>query len=286
MRQQIALSYIRTKFKFFSFLSNKNAARKAMQLFCTPQHRNRKKLPPVFENSEKINFLFEGHYIQGYRWNHPAEKKLLILHGFESSVINFDRYIMPLTKAGYEVLAFDAPAHGRSSGKQINVLLYKNFILHIIKQYGPVANFIAHSFGGLALSLVLEEVQHTEETKIVLIAPAAETATAINSFFSILKLNGSVRKEFDKLIETMSGHKPEWFSIARIAGKLKAKTLWLQDKDDLMTPLSDVAPVLQKNYPNFQFIISEGLGHRRIYRDNNSFKAIMRFFNGDTRLFP
>jgi hypothetical protein len=44
-----------------------------------------------------------------------------------------------------------------------------------------------------------------------------------------------------------------------------------------MTPLSDVEPIMEKNYPNFHFIISEGLGHRRIYRDNKSLKAIIEF---------
>jgi hypothetical protein len=44
-----------------------------------------------------------------------------------------------------------------------------------------------------------------------------------------------------------------------------------------MTPLSDVKPIMDKNYPNFHFIISEGLGHRRIYRDNKSLKAIIDF---------
>jgi hypothetical protein len=95
MLQRIALSYIRTKFKLISLLSKKKAAEMAFQLFCTPQHRNRKKLPLVFEKAEKINFLFEENKIQGYRWNHPSDKKLLILHGFESSVINFDRYFSP-----------------------------------------------------------------------------------------------------------------------------------------------------------------------------------------------
>src|SRR5215213_441677 len=159
MRQQIAIGYIRTKFMLLAALSKQKTAEKAFELFCTPQHRNRKQLPPVFEKAEKISFRFEGYKIQGYRWNHPSEKKLLILHGYESSVINFDRYIKPLTKAGFEVLAFDAPAHGRSSGKQITVLAYKNFILHIEKEYGPVKNFIAHSFGGLALSLALEDLE-------------------------------------------------------------------------------------------------------------------------------
>ena len=63
-----------------------------------------------------------------------------------------------------------------------------------------------------------------------------------------------------------------------MAKNIKAQVLWLQDKDDQMTPLSDVEPIINENYPNFKFIISEGLGHRRIYRDNNSHHSIIRFF--------
>jgi hypothetical protein len=279
MRQQLALSYIRAKFSLLSALSKQKAAEKAFDLFCTPQYRNRKKLPPVFEKAEKINFPFEGYRIQGYRWNYPSEKKLLILHGFESSVINFDRYIKPLIKAGFEVLAFDAPAHGKSSGKRVNAMVYKNFILHIQKEYGPIQNFIAHSFGGLALSLATEEMKLNENCKIVFIAPATETTTAINSFFKFLRLDKGVRIRFDEIITKMSGgHAPEWFSIRRIAQEIKAQVLWLHDKDDLMTPLSDITPIIKEHYPNFNFLISEGLGHRRIYRDNSSHRAVIRFF--------
>ena len=277
LTKRLAIKYVRTKFKILSSLSKKKAAEKAFQLFCTPQSRNEKALPPVFEKAEKLRFSFEGNLVRGYRWNHPSEKKILILHGFESSVINFDRYIKPLIKKGYEVLAFDAPAHGRSSGKTINVLMYKNLVHHIHKSYGPVQSFIAHSFGGLAVSLFLEETEHDETYKLVLIAPATETKTAADNFFKFLKLDGEVRKEFDDLIAEISGHKPEWFSVARAASHIKAQVLFLQDTEDDMTPLSDVKPIMDKNYSNFHFIISEGLGHRRIYRDNNSFKAIIDF---------
>ena len=278
MRQQLALSYIRAKFRLLSALSKKKAAEKAFQLFCTPQHRNRKKLPPIFEKAEKLSFTFEENKIQGYRWNHPSDKKLMILHGYESSVINFEGYIKPLVNAGFEVLAFDAPAHGRSTGKQINAVAYKNFVLHINKVFGPINNFITHSFGGLALSLALEEMKQDAKDKIVFIAPASETTTAIDSFFKFLRLDKQIRKEFDAIISKMSGKPPEWFSIRRIAKTIKAQVLWLQDKDDLMTPLSDVEPIIKAHYSNFSFLISEGLGHRRIYRDNNSVNAVINFF--------
>ena len=275
--QKIALKYIRTKFKLLSSLSKRKAAEKAFLLFCTPQYRNRKKLPPVFEKAEKLHFPFHNNTIRGYRWNHPSDKKALILHGFESSVINFDRYIKPLVKRGFEVLAFDAPAHGRSTGKTINALLYSELIRNICIKYGPVYSFIGHSLGGLALSLALESMKHDAQWKAVLIAPATETTTAVNSFFQFLKLDEGVRKEFDKVIEKYGGKPPSWFSAGRAAQHIRATVLWVHDKDDDMTPLSDVTPVMHAGYANYSFLITEGLGHRRVYRDNKVSKAIIEF---------
>ncbi len=277
LSQRIVLKYIRTKFKILSSISKRKAAKQAFDLFCTPQYRNKKKLPGILEMAEKLSFQFMGFTIMGYRWNTSVEKKILILHGFESSVINFEHFIKPLIQKKFCVLAFDAPAHGRSTGKMINVLLYKNFINHINNQYGPIKNFIAHSLGALALSLYLEESPHDEQYKIVFIAPATETTTAIDSFFNFIKLGPEVRKEFDLLIEQMGFNKPKWFSVARAAKNIRANVLWFQDKEDSMTPLSDVQPLIEKNYSNFRFVITEGLGHRRIYRDNKVSKAIIEF---------
>ncbi|MDQ6610748.1 MAG: alpha/beta hydrolase [Bacteroidota bacterium] len=268
---------MKTKLAVLSRLSKKRAAQKAFELFITPQSRVKKALPPVFKKAEKLQFVFEGYTIIGYRFNHPLQKKVLILHGFESSVINFDRYINPLLKKGYEVLAFDAPAHGSSSGSRINAVDYKNFIIHILKTYGPITSFITHSFGGLALSLALEEVPHNKEWKAVLIAPATESTTAMDHFFKLLKLDNEVRLEFDALITEANNKPPQWYSVSRAAPNIKAQVLFLQDKTDNLTPLSDVEPIMAKKYPNFQFVISDGLGHRRIYRNPATIEAIMRF---------
>ncbi len=277
LSQRLAISYIRTKFKLLSSISKKKAAEKAFALFCTPQSRNKKRLPKIFEVAEKLHFEIEGITVRGWRFNHPAERKLLILHGYESSGINFDRYIKPLIRKGYEVLVFDAPAHGRSGGKKINAPLYKRTIQAINKKYGPVQSYIAHSFGGLAVSLALEEINHTGDYKLVLIAPATETTTAIDSFFKFLQLDASLRLEFEKVIIKAGGVSSAWYSIKRAMKHIRAKVLWVQDEDDEVTPLSDVLKVKAENYPNLEFVITKGLGHRRIYRDNKVTKAIIDF---------
>ena len=284
LSQRLALQYIKTKFRLLSTISKKKAAKKAFELFCTPQYRNRKKLPTIFEKAEKITFKYNGNSIHGYRWNAAAQEKVLILHGFESSVINFDRYVGPLLKKGFSVLAFDAPAHGRSSGKMINALIYSEFIMYINNNYGTIKTFIAHSLGGMALSLAMEKIQHDETYKLVLIAPATETKTASDSFFDYLKLDPKLRPAFNAYIEAISGHPPEWFSVARAAEHIKAKVLWCHDKDDDMTPYADVIPVINKQYPNFEFYITEGLGHRRIYRDNKVKAKIIDFISPEQKL--
>ena len=275
--QQLAIKYYRTKFKILTSISKRKAAEKAFELFCTPQIRNKKKLPKIFETAERLQLKVDGIIVRGWRFNHPAARKVLILHGYESSVTNFDRYVKPLINKGYEVLAFDAPANGRSDGKQITLPLYSKMIKEIHKKFGPVQSFMAHSFGGLALSLALEEINHDDNYKVALIAPASETRTAINTFFSFLKLSPDIREDFEKIIVEKGGVHSDWYSIARAMTKIKATVLWFHDEDDDVTPLSDAIQVKEAHYPNVEFVITKGLGHRRIYRDNEVVKAIVDF---------
>lgn len=277
LAQKIAVGYLRTKFRILTAISKKKAAEKAFDLFCTPQSRNKKKLPKIFEEAEQIQFQFENQQITGYRWNHPAERKLMIIHGFESSVINFDRYIKPLASKGYEVLAIDAPAHGRSTGKTINAVTYKDLIRHIYREYGPVQSFLAHSLGGLALCLALEEIEHDQNYRVALIAPATETATAIDHFFQFLQLNNVLRKEFEKRIIKLGGNPAEWYSIRRALQNIRAKVLWFHDEEDNITLLTDAMKVKEENLSNVEFVITKGLGHQRIYRDNKVSRAVIDF---------
>lgn len=279
--QHLALGYIRTKFKLLAAISKKKAAEKAFELFCTPQRRNLKQPPKIFEQAEKIQLKVEGINVKGWRWQSENAgnnaRKALIIHGFESSAINFDRYVRPLLRKGYEVLAVDAPAHGRSGSKQINAPLYKKTILAVYRQFGPIQSFMAHSFGGLAVCLALEEISHTPDYRLVLIAPATETTTAIETFFRFLKLDPDIRAEFDKVIIKKGGVSPAWYSIKRAMKHIRAKVLWIHDEEDEITPLGDALKVKEENHHNIQFVITKGLGHRRIYRDNKVTKQIVEF---------
>lgn len=274
--QRLKIVFIQTKFKITGLFSKKKAAQQLFTVFCTPYVKDERS--EVSGGAEPLQFTLNGKMIRGHRWNHPQQKKVLILHGFSSAAFKFDRYVSPLVKKGYEVLSFDGPAHGSSDGTTTHALEYSQMIKKVMELYGPVNSFIAHSFGGIAVSLALEDTPHDEQTKIVLIAPATETTSAIDSAFKMFKIDDAdVRKEFDKLIYDVSGHQPEWFSIRRAMKNIKAKVLWLHDEDDDITPLSDALKVKEDAHPNIQFVITKGLGHRRIYHDAAVKKAVIDF---------
>ncbi len=278
LTQRLAIGLIRTRINFTAMASRKKAAAMAFELFCTPVRRSRHKSPRIFESAEKLSFLLEGKLVRGYRWNHPQINKFLIVHGFESSSRNFDRYIVPMIKKGYEVIAFDAPAHGASSGKTVNLPLYTSMLKEITNRFGPVSAFLAHSFGGIALAHLLESIHHDEHTKVVLIAPATETTSAIDSFFTFLKLDPALRAPFDALILEKGGVPASHYSIRRTMHHINATVLWIHDEDDDVTLLKDALQVRNDNHPNVEFMITKGLGHRRIYRENKVVKRVLEFF--------
>ena len=275
--QKLAVNYIRAKLNLLAVVSKKRAAKKAFDIFCTPFRKSSKKTPPVFQKAERLSFDLDGLTIKGYRFNHPSENKLMIIHGFESSVKNFDRYIAPFIRKGYEILAFDGPAHGRSDGKRITLPLYISMLKKVNERYGPVNRFMAHSFGGLALAHLLESLPDQSNVKAVLIAPATETTTAIDSFFRFLDLKQEVRVEFDKYILKKGGVSPSHLSVRRAMHHITAPVLWIHDEEDDLTPLSDALKIKQDNHPNVEFEITKGLGHRRIYRENRIVKRILEF---------
>ena len=276
--QKLAVALVRTRFRTLALLSPKQAAAYAFRLFCTPQFKVNRELPAVFEQAEPLQFAFGAYTISGYRWNKGGARRALIIHGFESSVINFAAYVMPLAEKGYEVLAFDAPAHGRSSGRQINAVIYRDFIKHICSVYGPVQSFIAHSFGGLAVCLALAELEHDAGSRLVLIAPATETTTAFRQFYAFMQISkAAMKKRIEDIVIRISGHPVSWFSIRRTLPQLNAQVLWVHDRQDTITPLQDAENIRQANYPTLHFVITEGLGHRKIYRDAAVHKMVVDF---------
>ena len=277
--QRIVLSYYKIKIKALETVSLSSAAKAAFELFCTPYSRRKAvQMPDIFTKAEQLSFEFEKHKIHGFRWKPAVNKgfKILICHGFDSSSYRFENYINPLLNNGFEVLAFDAPAHGLSTGKTITAILYSNMILKIDAVFGPLTAIIAHSFGGIAAALAIEEMKTDTIKKLVLIAPATETTRSLNDFCRYLGLSEKLKQGLERLILEIGGRPSSWFSVARIIQLLTTPVLWIHDKADRITPYEDMEGLTRITLPHVQFVITEGLGHS-LYREENIARQIINF---------
>ncbi len=281
LTKKIALRYYKTKFKLLGLFLPKKAARSAFKLFCTPfSGKPERVMPLIFEKAEQISIEIDGNLtLRGWRWQPEADvasgKKVLILHGFDSYSYRFEKYIRPLRKEGFTVMAFDAPGHGISDGKTINSLQYKNAILAIEKHFGTFYGIMAHSVGGLAASLASEHLPNLK--KLVLIAPAVEITRPIDNFAKLVSLPKRVQERMYKLIIKLAKLPVSYFDARRAIEQVTVPTLWLHDEEDAICPYKDVLPIQQLALPHVTFHITKGLGHSNIYRDPNTVKTIVGF---------
>lgn len=282
--QRLALAYYRTKIKTIERLSPRKAADVAFDLFCTPRPgKESVPQPPIFEKGKAHRLKVGKGYIRGFHWSadRPKPKTVLIAHGFSSQSYKFDSYVRRLLAAGFDVVAFDAPAHGLSDGKRVNALEYRNAVLAVMDHFGPLHAIVCHSFGGLVSALALEERLPMAKTKLVLIAPAIETKAAMKQFFSVIPASAAVQAAFAQKIKDLTGKDPAHFSLLRVLRQHPIPTLWIHDRQDQICLLADAMPLLANPPQWVETFITEGLGHNRIYRDQVTKERILAYLERD-----
>jgi hypothetical protein len=279
IKQKVALAYYRNRINFLYRINTRKAVEEALDLFTTPYKTAKKTDPALWLKATILQLQTPVGKMFGYEWKCglPNAKRLLVLHGFAGNSRAFEYYISTGIAKGYDVYAYDAPAHGSSEGRRLNVSLYADSIKKMIETNGPFDAFVAHSLGGLSLMLCLHNLVYKNIPKIVLIAPATESTTAADNFFNMLQFSQELGKPFDEMILEKTGLPIEWYSISRIINEVKGNVLWVHDNEDTTTPIADAMPIVQQQPGHVNFHFTKGLGHSRIYRDDAVRKVIAAF---------
>ncbi len=245
--------------QFLFFFSPKKALNKAYVLFCTPRKgKILHEQEDFLEDAEDEIILVGDLEIQTYRWSNLGET-ILLIHGWESNAHRWKGLIKKLHKKGYNVIAFDAPAHGNSSGKILNVPLYTKCLQKIVELYRP-NHLLGHSVGGMTTIFHQYTYPSSEIEKLIVLAPPGELARIMNGYQGILKLSPKFMKALDQYFKDKHGFYFEEFSAAHFVKNLTHKGLLIHDKNDDIAPYSE-AEAISKNWNGVQFISTEDYGH-------------------------
>ena len=281
--ERIYLQYLRTKFKTIGQLSPNVAGKIAFNLFCTPYPKYKKqKAPAIFHQAKQLTVKVNDEIkIKGYEWQ-PLKhngKTILICHGYASYFYKFEQYIQPLLKAGFRVLGFDAPGHGQSEGKHIHIIAYKAAIDQIIDQVGPIDHFMGHSLGGITLAMIAETIPNPTAHKFVLIAPATKTTTTFKNYYKMMQLSAPVIDSFLQEMAKLTSLPITHFEADRAIENYKGPVLWVHDEGDRVCPYEDLLIFKNKAPENIKFLITNGLGHNKVYKTPDVIEQIVTFFS-------
>src|SRR5690349_19300293 len=113
------------------------ATRLFVQLFFTPLHYGfqEKELEWVHK-ARLFSFPVNGRKVQAYAWGDESHPVVLFIHGWAGRATQFRKFFPVLLKAGFQVVAFDGPAHGKSEGKRTNILEFRAALEQMIKLVG------------------------------------------------------------------------------------------------------------------------------------------------------
>ncbi len=256
-------------------ISPSKAARKAFFIFC--KVRKGRVTPPqkdYLESARNAVAEVAGHQIQTYQWPGSGPRVLLI-HGWESNTFRWRNLIGFLREAGFHIIAFDAPAHGYSSGSYLHIPLYTQCVEHMVQTYAP-QHIIGHSVGGMTALYHAHRHPNERVEKIVTIGSPSEFYEIMESYQGILKFNGRVMKALDRFIFNEFGFHVHEFSTSRFATGNPKKGLLLHDRLDAITPFH-ASQKVHDAWHDSVLIPTEGLGHSMHQESVN--RQIVAFLN-------
>ncbi len=202
-------------------------------------------------------------------WTWGTDGPVVVLaHGWEGRGSQLAPFAAPLVRAGFRVVAFDAPGHGRALGRSSTLVLMASALEAVAEEVGGqegLAGLIAHSAGAVTATYALSRGLRTD--RAVFIAPGAGVLDYSIQFADLLGIGEETRRQVQEKIERRIG--VAWTSLEPIplARDLSTPLLVVTDRDDRETALRAVER-LADAWPGAKLEITDGLGHRRILRDS------------------
>lgn len=257
--KHIIAKFIGTIINFIGLFSSRAGAKLAIKLFSSPKRKRLKETERDFLETAFIEDIsYNDIDIMTYRWLGKKET-ILLAHGWESNSVRWKNLIIKLRALNFNVIALDAPAHGRSGGKLFNAIIYSECINVVAKKFK--ANIIiGHSVGGMATTFFQHKYQLQSIEKLVLLGTPSNFVDVFGRYIAMMGYNSRISKAMNTIVYERFKNKPEHYNAAKFSETITAEGLVIHDKFDAVIPYSD-AEDFKNFYKNSKLITTEGYGH-------------------------
>jgi len=206
-----------------------------------------------------------------YRWGNGS-RRVLLVHGWAGKAAQYFNFIPYLVEADFEVISFDAPAHGRSSGELASGPAFARAAREVVDAAGSVDFAIAHSLGAAALSIAISRGMHVE--KAVLLAPMAFVMPLLNDFMTSRDMRVDEREQLTSMFQNRYRNKV--ISVPDMARNFQTRVLILHDPEDQELPYKQ-AEAIAEAWPDAELVNTPNVGHWRILRSKEVIERSIAF---------
>lgn len=218
------------------------------------------------ENGAPFHIQVHGNKIRCWKWGRGPG--ILFVHGWNGRGVNFTHFFKSFIDAGFSVITYDAPAHGKSEGHVTNYFELSDAVRSFLDPSLDldIQGFIAHSIGASAVINCISKENPSIDA--VLIAPALKLKEILFNSFNHHGIPEMVYQGLVADMERYYGYDVHQDNPYVIAKTISAKMLIVHDTDDRTIPYMD-SKKLSKKTDHVFLHTTEGLGHKRILRDKD-----------------
>ncbi|WP_066267835.1 alpha/beta hydrolase [Hydrogenophaga palleronii] len=252
------------------------AARVAYRQLATPPRAPVGKWPVALREQTRSRRLVCGTgEIVVYEWGQgPA---VLLVHGWGGNATHMGRLALALVAAGFRVVALDAPAHGRSSGRRTDMVGFANGVAVAARHAGPLHAVIGHSFGA-AMALFAARDWGLDTARLVLFSPFQHCHWFLEMYAQHVGLTPAVQQRVRDLFEERYSGRLDLsrMSVVEMARQAHLPSLLVHDEDDAEIPFAH-GLALAAAMPAAQLKATRGLGHHRLVRNPAVIRRVVNF---------
>ena len=273
-----ALHCLRVQFRVGWALAPELTFRQLWRLFCTPRRLPAKPWEAAaLAGAQRRRVAYTTGPVAVYEWGDPHQPAVVLVHGWEHRATFWGAWVAPLLAAGHRVVALDAPAHGASAGRRVDLLQFAGAVGAVLATAGEVRAVVAHSFGAASVAGLPVALPAGPLPRLVLLSAPLGTLVIANRFAKMLRLPAAMIPRMVSHIKTFTGRDATSFAVATAGPTLGAeRVLLVHDEQDEIVPFAE-ARQLAAAWPTAQFIATQGLGHNHILRDAAVVRQVIAF---------
>ena len=254
------------------------ASHVGFRLFLTPSKRALDpEDAPGLASAQRHTLPFGNQTLAAYEWG-TGQRLAVLLHGWGSHAPRFAALAAALVASGFRVVAFDAPAHGKSTGRQSSLPQFQRALTQVLAHFGPADLLLGHSLGALAMALSSGETPPSfrPPRALVLVSMPDSALFLVDRYEQMFGVSAATAAQLRRRFENRFGGAPEQFAASRIAARLGMPALVVHDRQDDVVPYSQ-AEALLPLLPRGHLLPTDGLGHSGLLRDPATINVITSF---------